>query len=212
MVGICWVNVLETVISFLFTSFVLYGLYRWITNGKIQIPEEAKDFDQSHNKRHRIKVINKGRRTLRGLTPCITFVNLDEDDLEQDVNSYFISPSNYVSIKREFIIYDNGSTHIDLNPKQEIDVDLLHFENNEIIIPSEHGYTDKNKCTKARACIKKIDKPYQFYLEFFAIDHNSVFILSAILAKFLRNIPKSERFYFEIRLNKDRTDVEVERY
>ncbi len=210
MQDICWLNVIEGVIggffSFLITGVLLYILYDFFTKGKIKIPTK---FDISHNKRHRIKIVNKGRRTLQGLTSYITFINLERSDLDEN-GIYFISPQNYIPIERELIIFDNGNTSIDLNPKQEIDVDLLHFENNKIIIPSEKCYTNQeSNDTKSRVGIKNIEKTYQIYLEFFALNYNSVFILFAICARVFKRVPKSKRYCFEIKLNEDKTDVAV---
>jgi len=175
------------------------SIYYWIIKGRIKIP---KNFDNPHidsdTSRHRIRVINRGFKTLHDLTPYITFINLESDDLADDIHQhYLISHENYVPIEQEVIIWDVGKPSMNLHPKQEIDVDLLHFKKNSkaIIIPSEQGYTrihNGNVETKTRAKIEKL-KEYQFYLEFYAEDY------------------RSKKFFFRIYPNKDKTDVIAEK-
>lgn len=175
------------------------GVYYWIVKGRVKIP---KNFDNTHidsnTCRHRIKVINNGFKTLHELTPYITFINLKSEDLEgNNQHHYLISPENYIPIEQEVIIWDIGTSSVNLHPKQQMDVDLLHFQKGSkaIIIPSEQGYTRINNEkieTKARAKIGKL-KEYQFYIEFYAEDF------------------KSAKFFFRIDPNKENTDVIVEK-
>lgn len=177
------------------------GVYVWLLKGRIKIP---KDFDNAHtdpkSSRHRIRVINKGFKTLVGLVCYISIVDIMPSDIENeksDFADYFlISSENYVPVCKELIIWDTGQPTFDLHPKQCVDVDLLHYDriNKAIIVPSEQGYTkldDRGKPrTRARVRITTL-REYTIKVKLCAVDYHS------------------KEYAFKIRPNQDEKDVTV---
>lgn len=179
------------------------GIYVWLIKGRVKIPIT---FDNPHTaerySRHRIRVYNKGFKTLQRLVCYISFIDLTPSDIENSeseyANHYLVSSGNYVPIVDELLIWDTGESTFDLHPKQSVDVDLLHYDKNQqyIVIPSEQGYTKlegEKPVKKARVRIVNI-KEYNFRIKFCALDYHS------------------KEYRFKLKPSSDRSEVFIIKY